>query len=146
MNYNRAIIAGRLTRDPELKMLPSGNPVTSFSLATSRVSKDAAGQRQEDAEFHNIVVFGKQANPCADFLKKGAVAMVEGRLQTRSWESNGVRQYRTEIIADRVEFGPRTRTDEAAPAPRQETPAAPATSLPKYEYPVEDINPEDIPF
>lgn len=107
MNLNIVIVAGRLTRDPELKALPSGSNVCNMSLATNRTYQDANGERQEAAEFHEIVVFGKQAEATAKYLSKGNFALVEGRLQTRSWEKDGQKHYRTEIVADRVQFGPK---------------------------------------
>lgn len=146
MYLNKAMIYGNLTRDPEMKALPSGMNVTSFSLATNRVYNDRDGQKQEQTDYHNIVVFGRQAETVSQYLKKGSGAFVEGRLQTRSWEKDGVKQYRTEVVADRVQFGPRTGGGgEGAPAAApaadnaEKAPAAP-------EYPEEDINPEDIPF
>lgn len=147
MFLNKAMVYGNLTRDPEMKSLPSGIQVCSFSLATNRVYKDRDGKRVEQADYHNVVVFGRQAETSAQYLKKGASAYVEGRLQTRSWEAEGVKQYRTEIIADRVQFGPRTGGQEGGSAPRDtaSTSAAP-TQNSAPEYPEEDINPEDIPF
>jgi len=148
MNINKAMIYGNLTRDPELKSLPSGMKVASFGIATNRVYKDRDGKRVEAADYHNIVVFGVQAENSAKYLKKGASAFVEGRLQTQSWEKDGVKQYRTEIVADRVQFGPRTGGGEGGGsyAPKTDAPqqSAPQGSAP--EYPEEDINPEDIPF
>lgn len=84
MYLNKAIVYGNLTRDPELKSLPSGNSVTSFSVATNRVWKDKNGAKQESADFHNIVVFGRQAETAAQYLRKGSSVLVEGRMQTRS--------------------------------------------------------------
>lgn len=151
MYLNKAMIYGNLTRDPELKALPSGMNVCSFALATNRVYNDRDGNRQESTDFHNVVVFGKQAENCAKYLQKGNGAFVEGRLQTRSWEKDGQKQYRTEIVADRVQFGPKSggsapsgesagsgTTSGAAPSSNN----APATP----DYPEEEINPEDIPF
>ncbi len=145
MYLNKVIIYGNLTRDPELKSLPSGMQVCSFSLATNRGYKDRDGNRQEATDYHNIVVFGRQAETSAQYLKKGAGAFVEGRLQTRSWDKDGQKQYRTEIVADRVQFGPRTGGEgggrsENAPA------NAPSKQSEPLDYPEEDINPEDIPF
>ena len=149
MYLNKAMIYGNLTRDPEMKALPSGINVTSFSLATNRVYNDRDGKRQENTDYHNIVVFGRQAETVNQYLKKGSGAFVEGRIQTRSWEKDGVKQYRTEIVADRVQFGPRTGGGDgegaAATAPAATADGddkAPATP----DYPTEDINPEDIPF
>ncbi len=146
MYLNKAIIYGNLTRDPELKSLPSGIQVCSFGMATNRRYKDRDGNWQDQADFHNIVVFGRQAETSAQYLKKGSGAFVEGRLQTRSWDKDGQKQYRTEIVADRVQFGPKTGggapTGDAPAA--AETKDAPAGNAP--DYPEEDINPEDIPF
>ena len=147
MYLNKAMIFGNLTRDPELKSLPSGIQVCSFSLATNRVYKDRDGKRAEQTDYHNVVVFGRQAETSAQYLKKGASAYIEGRLQTRSWEAEGVKQYRTEIVADRVQFGPRTGGSGESAGGGTSTGN---TSAPQQgnapEYPEEDINPEDIPF
>ena len=149
MYYNKAIIIGNLTRDPELKSLPSGIQVCSFSLATNRVWKDKNGVKQESVDYHNVVVFGRQAETTAQFLRKGASAMVEGRMQTRSWDSpDGKKNYRTEIVADRVQFGPRA-SGASTSAPTTATPKSVQQTPPPIdtiEYPEEDINPEDIPF
>ncbi len=149
MYLNKAMIYGNLTRDPELKSLPSGMQVCSFSLATNRRYKDRDGKYVEATDYHNIVVFGRQAETSAQYLKKGAGAFVEGRLQTQSWEKDGVKHYRTEIVADRVQFGPRTGGSGGGSAPAQTA----GTSAPDErgggkmpEYPEEEINPEDIPF
>lgn len=145
MYLNKAMIYGNLTRDPELKALPSGMQVCSFSIATNRVYNDRDGKRQEATDYHNVVVFGKQGENCAKYLSKGNSAYIEGRLQTRSWDKDGQKQYRTEIIADRVQFGPKgAGGGGGAPAGTQggndeKAPAAP-------DYPEEEINPEDIPF
>ena len=85
MYLNKAIIIGNLTRDPEMKQLPSGTSVTTFSLATNRVYKDKEGNKQEQTDYHNMVVFGRSAETVAQYLKKGSMALVEGRIQTRSW-------------------------------------------------------------
>lgn len=149
MYFNRAILIGNLTRDPELKALPSGMQVASFSVATNRVWKDKNGSRQESVDFHNVVVFGRQAETVSQYLHKGDTAMVEGRMQTRSWDGpDGAKRYRTEIVADRVQFGPKGGAGGRSAAPAGESPAA-GKSQPKedtIEYPEEEINPEDIPF
>jgi single-strand DNA-binding protein len=158
MYLNKAMIYGNLTRDPELKALPSGMNVCSFSLATNRVYNDRDGNRQEAADYHNIVVFGKQADNCAKYLTKGSGTYVEGRLQTRSWDKDGQKQYRTEVVADRVQFGPKNSggNEGVAPAPTSgsQSSGAPAAKADANEgkapampdYPDEEINPEDIPF
>ena len=108
MYLNKAMVFGNITRDPELRALPSGMNVCSFSVATNRVYRDRDGKKQEQADFHNVVVFGRQADVVAQYLKKGSSVFVEGRMQTRSWEGkDGEKKYRTEIVADRVQFGPR---------------------------------------
>lgn len=149
MYLNKAIIVGNLTRDPEKKALPSGQAVTNFSLATNRVWKDANGATQEAADYHNIVVFGRQAETAAQYLKKGQSAMIEGRIQTRSWDGeDGKKNYRTEIIADRVQFGPKAGAAQGGAAdsgPSYDSDQD-QNSAPTVEYPESDINPEDIPF
>ena len=156
MYLNKAIVFGNLTRDPESRALPSGAQVCSFSIATNRVWKDKTGAKQEDVQYHNIVVFGVQAENVAKYLKKGSSAMIEGRMQTRSWDSpDGKKQYRTEIVADRVQFGPRsggTGGAYSSPASSGSSTSQPATdgvakeNLKTIEYPEEEINPDDIPF
>ena len=147
MYLNKAMVFGNLTRDPELKALPSSMSVCSFSLATNRVFNDRDGKRQESTDYHNVVVFGKQADNCSKYLFKGSSAYVEGRMQTRSWEKDGQKQYRTEIVADRVQFGPKGSNaggggGSATSAPAKDGGAPPAMP----DYPEEEINPEDIPF
>lgn len=146
MYLNKAMVIGNLTRDPEVKTLPSGTQVTTFSLATNRVYKDKDGNKQEAAEFHNVVVFGRQAETSGQYLKKGQTAMVEGRLQTRSWEGqDGVKRYRTEIVADRVQFGPKG-SGTGAPSKDESSQESPDDGGSQIDYPEEEINPEDIPF
>jgi single-strand DNA-binding protein len=146
MYLNKAIIVGNLTRDPEKKALPSGTVVTSFSIATNRVwMKD--GQKQEMTDYHNIVVFGRQAETSAQYLKKGQNVMIEGRIQTRSWDdADGKKNYRTEIVADRVQFGPKSSGGGAGVTDAEAPQEAPADSGSQIDYPEDDINPEDIPF
>lgn len=144
MYLNKVYVLGNLTRDPELKSLPSGMQVATFGLATNRVYKDKDGNKQEATEFHNIVAFGRQGELCAQYLRKGANALVEGRLQTRSWEQDGHKRYRTEIVADRVQFGDR-RPGAGAAVESNSGERAPA-SKDTIDYPDEEINPEDIPF
>lgn len=109
MYLNKAIIIGNITKDPELKALPSGQSVVNFSLATNRVWKDAQGQKQEDVEYHNVVVFGKQADTINQYCKKGDSLLVEGRIQTRSWETDGKKNYRTEIVCENFQFGQKAK-------------------------------------
>ena len=149
MYLNKAMVIGNLTRDPELRSLPSGVKVCSFSLATNRVWKDKNGAKQESADYHNVVVFGRQAETVAQYMKKGNSMLVEGRMQTRSWDdkTSGEKKYRTEVVADRVQFGPKNggagSTSTSAPS---KAPANEGQEMDSIEYPEEDINPEDIPF
>jgi single-strand DNA-binding protein len=140
-----------LTRDPELKALPSGTKVCSFSIATNRIFKDKDGNRQEVAEFHNVVAFAKLGELAGQYLKKGQQVLVEGRIQTRSWETNGEKKYRTEIVADNVQFGTKAGGSTSVKTPADESgKPAPAevgeSSGEKIDYPSEEINPDDIPF
>lgn len=146
MYLNKAIIFGNLTRDPELRSLPSGAPVSSFSVATNRVWKDKNGVKQESVDYHNVVVFGRQAEIVSQYLKKGSSVLVEGRIQTRSWDgTDGQKKYRTEIVADRVQFGPSSgKRSEATGEPKAKSGGE--KEIDTIEYPEEDINPEDIPF
>lgn len=147
MNMNKAILAGNLTRDPELRSLPSGQKVASFSIATNRYWRDKqTGEQKQSADYHNIVVFGPQGENASKYLSKGSSVLVEGRIQTRSWDdqATGQKKYRTEVVADRVQFGRQQGSGGASSAPA----AALAASAPVdvIEYPDDDINPDDIPF
>lgn len=103
MDLNRSQVLGRVTQDPELRQTPSGQSVVSFSVATNRTWKDASGEQKEQAEFHNIVAWGKLAEIVGNYCKKGGRVFVEGRLQTRSWEDNEAKKHwKTEIVADNV--------------------------------------------
>ena len=155
MYLNKAIVIGNLTRDPELRSLPSGVKVCSFSLATNRVWKDKNGTRQESADYHNVAVFGRQAETVAQYMKKGSSILVEGRMQTRSWDdkNSGEKKYRTEIVADRTQFGPKGSgmgASSGASGVSSGASSGKASSGPdevdSIEYPEEDISPEDIPF
>ena len=152
MYLNRAIVIGNLTRDPEIRALPSGMQVTSFGVATNSTWKDKDGNKKEDTQFHNIVVFGRQAETAGQYLKKGQSVLVEGRMQTRSWDdkASGEKKYRTEIVADRVQFGPKaggeSNFNSASSGPAKKPSAKSEAPLDTIEYPEEDIKPEDIPF
>jgi single-strand DNA-binding protein len=103
MSLNRVQLIGNLTRDPELKQIPGGQVVASFGIATNRTWKDASGEKQEKADFHNIVVWGKLAEICGQYLKKGGKIFIEGRMQTRDWEGDdGVKRYRTEVVGENM--------------------------------------------
>lgn len=137
MYLNKVMIYGNITRDPELKTLPSGSAVCSFGVATNRTWKDKDGSKKEATEFHNIVSFGKTAENIAQYMRKGSAVYVEGRIQTRSWEKDGIKQYRTEIVAETVQFGPRKEG------------SAPAKSEADKQWDAmggEEIGAEDIPY
>src|SRR3989338_1857302 len=149
MYLNKAILVGNLTRDPEITTIPSGQKVCKFGIATNMVWKDKAGAKQESVSYHNIVVWGRQAETSAQYLKKGQQVMIEGRIETRSWDdkTSGEKKYRTEIIADRVQFGMKSGGvgSNASNTSSTKTSANPE-DVDSIEYPEEDINPEDIPF
>src|SRR3990167_916511 len=148
MYFNRAIIVGNLTRDPELRSLPSGVQIATIGVATNRVWKDKSGAKQESTDYHNVVVFGRQAQTTAQYLRKGASVLVEGRMQTRSWDAaDGTKKYRTEVVADRVQFGP--KRDGSAPATtaassKEDNQEAPPEGA--IEYPEDNVSVDDIPF
>lgn len=154
MNLNKVFIIGNLTRDPELRTLPSGTPVASFGVATNRVWKNPQGGRQEEVQFHNIVVFGRQAETTSQYLTKGSLAVIEGRIQTRTWDAkDGSKQSRTEIVAERVQFGPRSAGGGRAPAgqpygrePREGLDTPPHDDLPEINLGEDDVKAEDMPF
>src|ERR1035437_4412926 len=109
MNLNKAFVLGNVTKDPEVRSMPNGNQVTNFSIATNRVWKDAQGQKKEEAEFHNIVCYGKLADTSARYLNKGSLVLIEGRIKTRSWDdkATGAKHWKTEVIAETMQLGPR---------------------------------------
>ncbi|HLD18007.1 MAG TPA: single-stranded DNA-binding protein [Patescibacteria group bacterium] len=163
---NRATILGNVTRDPETRQVASGQTVCTFGVATNRSWTDPTGQKQEQTEFHNVVAWGKLAEICGQFLAKGRKLYVEGRLQTRDWEGqDGIRRFRTEIIAENVILFDRTPTGSGGEgsgyATRYTTsPAAPKSTSPSTasSMPVdgsapaaaadgeEEIRVEEIPF
>jgi single-strand DNA-binding protein len=158
MYLNKVSLMGNLTRDPELKALPNGNKVASISIATNRTWKDLNGAKQEAVEYHNVVAFGKTAETIAQWCKKGGSLYVEGRIQTRTWDDkDGKKNYKTEIIVETFQFGPKS-AGQASGSPMQAPSMAASMSdaeapqkgsapdLDTVEYPEEEINLEDIPF
>jgi len=126
LSLNRAQIIGNLTRDPELRYTPNGQAVASFAVATNRAYMDAAGEKKESAEFHDIVTWGKLAEICQQLLSKGRKVYIEGRLQTRSWEGqDGVKRQKTEIVAENmlVLDKPKEWATGSAPASQSSAPA-----------------------
>ncbi len=161
MNFNKAIIVGRLTRDPELRTTPSGQQVCNFSIASSRIwNNPNTHERQEKTEFHNIVAWGKIAEIAGKYLSKGALVLVEGRIETRSWDDtqSGTKKYRTEIIAESMQLGPRSaNSGGGSTAPRAATPQTdmsqgnheeelPTIDLENDSPSDGEINTKDIPF
>src|ERR1035437_6307663 len=154
MNLNKAIILGRVTANPELATTPSGQSVTATRVATNRTWTDKDGKKQEDVEFHNVVFWGRQAEIASQFLTKGSLVLVEGRLSTRSWtDKNGTERRATEIICEGMQLGPKPQGDaKAAPRTGTKAPAwiPPAErvqeEIPTINLEEEEIKPEDIPF
>lgn len=163
MDLNKVMIIGNVVRDPEMRSTPGGQNVSSFSIATNLVWKDQSGQKQEKAEFHNIVAWRRLAEISSQYLKKGSKIYVEGRLQTRSWDDpNGVKRYRTEIIAenmimlDRIGGGApagnyQSSNEGVQPEPRDTEPMVDfgpgsGSAVKKSADSEEEISIEDIPF
>jgi single-strand DNA-binding protein len=167
MYLNKALLYGNLTRDPELKALPSGQQVASFSIATNRSFKNKDGVQQDQTEYHNVVAFGRTAEVMGQYLKKGRPVFLEGRIQTRSWEAEGKKNYRTEIVVDTFQFGAQAPGSGGATGTGNTSVGSNATTRPStgndmsehdgmggmpgtegesIQYPDDEINPEDIPF
>lgn len=157
MNYNKAIICGRVTADPELRTTPSGQSVTSIRVATNRTWTDKAGAKQESVQFHQVVIWGKTAEVANQFLVKGSTVLIEGRLETREWEDKqGVKRWTTEIMCEFLQLGPRPNGAAPATAAPEGTGAKPYEgSDPKTLFGGDqqpsgseegDIKPEEIPF
>jgi len=147
MNLNKAMIIGNITRDPELRNTPSGQSVASFSVATNLIWTDQSGQQQKKTEFHNIIAWRKLAEVCSKYLHKGSKVFIEGRLQTTDWTGqDGVKRYRTEIIAENM-----IMLDSKGGAPMSganpNTSQAEATiEVPEDNIDDEEIRVENIPF
>jgi len=153
MNLNKVFILGNLTRDPELRQTSTGQSVCSFGVATNTFFTDKSGQKQKRAEFHNIVAWGRQAEVINQFLKKGSLVLVEGRLQTRTWiDAQGQNRRTTEIICERMQLGPRFGGGQVAEVGRAENAAPsggvdePVEELPEINIDEGEIKPENIPF
>ncbi|MFH0806469.1 MAG: single-stranded DNA-binding protein [Candidatus Brennerbacteria bacterium] len=156
MNLNKVFLIGRLTADPQLRTTTGGQSVASFSIATNRVWTDKQGQKQEDVQFHNVVVWGRQAEIASQFLKKGSMAMVEGRIQNRSWQDKqGQNRTTTEVVCERMQFGPRAAGSSPSGAqggsgygnsPAKGVDAPVREELPEINIEEGDIKPENIPF
>ena len=144
MNLNKVTLIGNITKDIELKSLPSGIKVASFGLATNRTWKDKDGNKQEQAEFHSIIAFGKQAETISQYCGKGDQLYIEGRIQTRSWDKeDGTKAYRTEIVLENFQFGNKIEKKETQ-TPQQKDEARPNEDVIDLDGRV--LNPDDIPF
>jgi len=141
MNLNKVFLLGRLTADPQLRATPSGAQVANFSMATNRVWNDASGAKKEAVEFHNVVVWGKQADVAAKYLAKGSMVLIEGRLQTRNWETKeGQKRQTTEIVSEKLQLGPRSGGGSV----KQQSGT---TDIPTVEVENDqEIKSEDLPF
>jgi single-strand DNA-binding protein len=158
-DFNQATILGNITRDPEFRVIPSGQAVISFSVATNRRWTTADGAQQEDTQYHNVVAWGKLAEICQKILYKGRKVLVVGRLKTRNWEGqDGIKRYTTEIVADHISAtgAPKAAGEETIanqPTQTQTTKPTQTTTATEEVKPVEkkedkadDINLDDIPF
>ena len=169
MDLNKVILVGRVTANPQLRTTPSGQSVTTIGVATNRVWNDKSGARQEETEFHNVVLWGRQAEIASQFLVKGAMVLIEGRLRTRSWtDKQGQQRKTTEVMAERMQLGPRAAGGSGgggqggsygggksfgsgAPASSSahgsDADAAPSLDeIPVINLEDDEIKPEDIPF
>jgi single-strand DNA-binding protein len=150
MFLNKVFVLGNLTFDPDVRSLPSGQLVANLRIATNRVYYDKNREKKEEAEFHSVVAFGRTAEIAQQYLRKGSMVLIEGRLRTRSWtDSAGNKRYRTEIIAQRMQLGP--RSGKTTPPLSQNQKESEQKEEPrKEEIPIieeeEEINVEDIPF
>ena len=149
-SFNQAIVMGNLTRDPELRSTPTGQQVVSFAVATNRVWQDASGEKKEAVEFHEIVAWGKLAELANQYLSKGRKVMVVGRLQTQSWEKDGVKQRRTEIVASDINFLDRPGEGSGgggnSAAPENVDQSAGTKDVVVDDVGDDQVNLDDIPF
>lgn len=152
---NKVILVGNLGQDPEVRYSASGSPVANFSIATSESWNDKEGQRQERTEWHRIVVWGKLAELCGEYLAKGRQVYIEGKLQTRSWDDrDGNKRYTTEIIANQVTFlgnradgGMPARTPSSRGSTTRGDPQDnAATNTSRYDYGPPPMTEDDVPF
>jgi single-strand DNA-binding protein len=166
MDLNKVILVGRVTADPQVRSTPGGQSVTTIGVATNRTWTDKAGQKQEQTEFHNVVLWGRTAEIAGQYLTKGAMVLIEGRLQTRTWtDKQGQQRKTTEVMAERMQLGPRAANaggggqgggnwqgggrSSGSPVPVQDGDKDAVPSLdeiPVINLEEDEIKPEDIPF
>ncbi len=146
MNLNKVVLIGRVTQDPEVKTIPSGQMVCSFGLATNRVwTNQETKQKEEKTEFHNIVLWRRLAEIASQYISKGSLILIEGRIQTRSWQdSSGNKRYKTEIVGENIQLGPKSasQSNQASFASTKSKPNIPIVE----EKQDKEIRVEDIPF
>ncbi len=158
-SLNKVTLIGHLGKDPELRYTPSGVPVATFSIATNEKWKDKDGNQQEKTEWHRIVAWRRSAEIASEYLSKGRQVYIEGKLQTRSWEQDGVKRYMTEIVADRLfslggrgsgaDFGAPPPSDEDAPPDFDSSDSDDNSSPPKPQKENEgskEGTDDDLPF
>ncbi|MBU0546853.1 single-stranded DNA-binding protein [Patescibacteria group bacterium] len=155
MFLNKIFILGNLTADPDIRAMPSGQSVANFRVATNRVFYNKNKEKQEQVEFHNVVAFGRNAEIIQQYLKKGSMILIEGRIQTRSWDdqATGMKRFKTEIVTERMQMGPRRFGETNTTVPKSEKQSDNQDSVEKTsqeeEIPIieeEEINVKDIPF
>lgn len=157
MNLNKVFLIGRLTQNPEVKTTPSGQLVCSFGLATNRVWTDReTNQKQEKTEFHNIILWRRLAEIASQYLNKGSLVLIEGRIQNRSWQdASGNKRYKTEIVAENIQLGPKRTSAEPVGADitlqeksqkKLEEEKTSNEEIPIIEEQEEEIDVKDIPF
>ncbi len=155
MNVNKVILVGRLTRDPEIRTTPAGQSVATISMATNSFWTDKSGQKQDKTEYHNVVLWGRQAEIASQYLTKGQECFIEGRLQTRAYTGkDGIERRTTEVIGETMQLGSRAQgTSAGAPRSAAAPSAAPKSAPVEEEIPTinlddesEEIRIEDVPF
>lgn len=160
MDLNKVMILGRVTADPQLRTTPGGQSVTTIGVATNRTWTDKSNQKQEETEFHNVVLWGRQAEVASQYLTKGAMVLIEGRIKTRSWtDKNGQQRKTTEIMSERMQLGPRAMNPgggqgggfkggakDGARGGDKDVAAPAAEEIPSINLDDEEIKTEDIPF
>lgn len=153
-NLNKVFLIGNLTRDPELRYLPNGTAVTTFTIASNRTYTLPSGEKKQDVTFMRIVVWGRRAEVCGEYLNKGSSAFIEGRLQSRTWEGqDGQKRNTVEVVADNVQFLGRPKKEESQSSPREGTEAQePLDVTPEVGFPAkktsskESAGEDEIPF
>lgn len=146
-SLNKAQLIGNLTADPELRQTTTGQQVCSFSVATNRTWTNQQGEKQEQADYHNIVAWGRLAEICGQYLHKGKKVFIEGRLQTRDWEGqDGVKRYRTEVVAENMIMLDRPSGQQGGGRQNSGGYGSPAMQDAPADNPDDEIKLEDIPF